>query len=280
MALSLQVVALALAALGYDEPMNVATKSSAPRNWVMTWHDEFDGPNGSKPDPSKWVQETGGHGFGNNELQAYTDRVENARLEDGHLIIEARKENFTCPEDGLPKEYTSARLKTLGKFSQAYGKFEARMKIPPGPGMWPAYWMMGDDIEKVDWPDCGEIDVMENIGREPSAVHGTVHGPGYWGANGIGAKKELPDDQKVSDDFHTYAVEWSPNDIKWSMDGEHYQTLTRDMLPADAPWVFNKPFFTLLNLAVGGNWPGPPDASTPFPGKLEVDYVRAYQAAP
>jgi len=261
--------------------MNVTAPALPPtRNWVMTWNDEFNGPNGSKPDPSRWVHDVGGHGFGNNEHQAYTDRVENARLEDGHLIIEARKEQFTCPEDGIPKEYTSARLKTLGKFAQAYGKFEARMKIPPGIGMWPAFWMMGDDIEKVDWPDCGEIDVMENIGREPGAVHGTVHGPGYWGANGIGKKVELPNGQKVSDEFHTYAVEWSPENIKWSMDGQQYFELNKGMLPPDAPWVFNKPFFTLLNLAVGGNWPGPPDQSTPFPARLEVDYVRAYQAAP
>ena len=142
--------------------------------------------------------------------------------------------------------------------------------------MWPAFWMMGDDIEKVDWPDCGEIDIMENIGREPGVVHGTVHGPGYWGANGIGARTDI---QNPSD-WHVYSAEWAPDKIEWQVDGQTYHTLTRDKLPEGAPWVFNKPFFTLLNLAVGGDWPGPPDATTAFPQKLEVDYVRAYQPAP
>ena len=144
--------------------------------WKLVWSDEFNGPNGSAVDSSKWVLETGGEGWGNEELEYYTDRTANVSVHDGNLVIKAVAEKYTGP-DGVTRNYTSARLKTLGKFSQTYGRFEARIKVPHGQGMWPAFWMLGDDIDKVGWPACGEIDIMENIGKEPDIIHGSIHGP-------------------------------------------------------------------------------------------------------
>src|SRR5216684_3142847 len=143
--------------------------------WTLVWSDEFNGPNGSSVDRTKWVVETGGQGWGNQELEYYLDRSENASVRDGNLAITALAEKYTGTA-GVTRNYTSGRLKTLGKFSQAYGRFEARIKIPYGQGMWPAFWMLGDDIDKVGWPACGEIDIMENIGKEPAMIHGSIHG--------------------------------------------------------------------------------------------------------
>jgi beta-glucanase (GH16 family) len=168
-------------------------------------------------------------------------------------------------------------LKTQGKFSQKYGRFEARIKIPYGQGIWPAFWMLGADIEKKSWPKCGEIDIMENIGKEPGIVHGTIHGPGYSGANGIGAPLSLPPGQRFADDFHIYAVEWEQKVIRFYVDDHLYQTRTPANLPPGAKWVYQHPFFVLLNVAVGGGWPGSPDASTTFPQTMLVDYVRVYR---
>ncbi|MEU4105076.1 family 16 glycosylhydrolase [Streptomyces tanashiensis] len=243
---------------------------------AQTWSDEFDGASGRAPDAAKWTLETGGSGFGNHELQYYTQSTSNAALDgQGHLVITAKKNTDT----GLscwygPCQYTSARLNTARTFTQAYGRFEARIKIPRGQGIWPAFWMLGNDLGTVGWPNSGEIDIMENIGREPSTVHGTVHGPGYSGAGGLGSAYSLPGGHAFADDFHVFAVDWSPNSLVWSVDGITYKTLT----PADTggnKWVFDHPFFIILNLAVGGDWPGSPDASTAFPQTMTVDYVRA-----
>jgi beta-glucanase (GH16 family) len=251
-----------------------AEAAAAPR-WQLVWADEFDGPDGAGIDRSKWVPEIGGHGWGNNELQFYRDDLANAHLEGGHLVITALQERYTS--GGTTRDYTSARLKTQGLFEQAYGRFEARLRVPHGQGIWPAFWMLGNDIGSVSWPACGEIDVMENIGREPTLVHGTVHGPGYSGINGIGAPYSLPDGAPFTEDFHLFAVEWEPQEIRWYVDGVLYHTLTPASLPAGARWAFDHPFFMLLNLAVGGNWPGSPDGSTSFPQRLVVDYVRVYR---
>jgi len=210
-------------------------------------------------DPQKWTMETGGGGWGNNELEYYTNRLQNAYLEDGALVIKAINETYTGP-DGVSRNYTSARLKTQGKFAQAYGRIEARIKIPYGQGIWPAFWMLGSDISQVGWPQCGEIDIMENIGKEPSTVHGTIHGPGYSGAAGIGAPYTLPNGERFADAYHVYAIEWEPKAIRWYVDGALYKTVTPANLPAGSAWVFNHTFFALLNLAVGGYWPGSPDA--------------------
>ncbi|MGY4928132.1 ricin-type beta-trefoil lectin domain protein [Streptomyces sp. 900105755] len=240
---------------------------------ATTFSDNFDGAAGSPVDSSKWTLETGDN-VNNHEREYYTSGTNNAALDgQGHLVITAKKENpanYQCWYGTC--QYTSARMNTSGKFSAQYGHVEARMKIPRGQGMWPAFWMLGTDIGSVGWPNSGEIDVMENVGYEPSTVHGTLHGPGYSGSNGIGAAYSLPNGQAFADGFHTFAVDWAPNSIKWSVDGTVYETRT----PADVggnTWAFNKPFFLILNLAVGGYWPGDPDGSTAFPAQLVVDSV-------
>jgi beta-glucanase (GH16 family) len=249
-----------------------------PAVWSLVWSDDFDGPNGSPVDSSKWSFDIGGNGWGNNELETYTSRTANADLEGGNLVIKTLKETFTG-SDGITRDYTSARLLTKTKFTQTYGRFEARIKVPYGQGLWPAFWMLGDNIDTAHWPNCGEIDVMENIGKEPSIVHGTFHGPCYSGAGGITAAYTLPSGQKFSDDFHTFAVEWEPNVMRFYVDGLLYKTRTPADLPAGTTWVFDHPFFILLNVAVGGGFPGNPDASTVFPQRMVVDYVRVYQRA-
>jgi len=240
------------------------------------WSDEFAGPSGSAVDKSKWSFDIGGKGWGNNELQTYTSRTGNADIESGSLVISVLQETYSGP-DNITRNYTSARLLTKNKFTQKYGRFEARIKIPYGQGIWPAFWMLGDNIDSVHWPNCGEIDIMENIGKEPSIVHGTFHGPGYSGAGGITAAYQLPGRQKFSDDFHTFAVEWEPNVMRFFVDGLLYQTRTPADLPTGTSWVFDHPFFIILNVAVGGGWPGNPDATTVFPQRMLVDYVRVYQ---
>lgn len=238
--------------------------------WKLVWSDEFSGADGSAPDSAKWGYDTGGGGWGNNELQYYTDRTSNARIEGGSLVIEARAESFGG------RNHTSARLLTRGKASWTYGRIEARIRIPRGRGIWPAFWMLGANIGTTGWPACGEIDIMENIGSVPATVHGTIHGPGYSGANGIGGSKTLASGA-LADDFHVYAVEWEENRIRWFLDGQLYFTATPASLPAGSTWVFGQPQFILLNVAVGGNWPGSPDGTTVFPQRMTVDYVRVYQ---
>lgn len=233
--------------------------------WTLIWQDEFDG---EVLDPSRWEAEIGGHGWGNNEWQFYTDRPENVRLEEGHLVIEARDEFF------VRRNYTSGRIKTQGLFSFTYGRVEARMKLPFGQGIWPAFWMLGEDIVHTPWPASGEIDIMEHIGRQPRHIYGTVHGPGYSGGGGVGHFTTFPDG-RLSEEFHTYAIEWEPGEIRWYVDDEQFFKLTPQQVPGE--WVFDKPYFILINLAVGGNWPGYPDDTTTFPQFLTVDYVRVYQ---
>ncbi|HWN08655.1 MAG TPA: glycoside hydrolase family 16 protein [Pyrinomonadaceae bacterium] len=247
-----------------------------PKLWRLTWSDEFDGPRGSPVNSSKWSYDIGGDGWGNNELETYTNRTANSHVENGRLIIRALKETFRGP-DGITRNYTSARLLTKNKFSQTYGRFEARIKVPYGQGIWPAFWMLGHNIDTARWPNCGEIDIMENIGKEPSIVHGTMHGPGYSGGTGISAAYTLRGGQKFSDDFHTFAIEWEPNVMRFYVDGLLYKTRTPADLPPGTSWVFDHPFFIILNVAVGGTWPGNPDASTVFPQQMQVDYVRVYQ---
>jgi len=253
-----------------------AATPPVPPAWKLVWSDEFNGPNGSAVDASKWVSETGGGGWGNNELEYYTSRLANARQQDGNLVIRVLAEKY-AGADGVTRNYTSARLKTQGKFSQTYGRFEARIKIPRGQGIWPAFWMMGEDIDKLGWPDGGEIDIMENIGKEPTLVHGTIHGPGYSGEHGISAPYGLPGDARFADDFHIYAVEWEPDTIRFYVDDHAYATRTPADLPKGTKLVYDHPFFVLLNVAVGGGWPGDPDATTVFPQTMLVDYVRVYE---
>jgi beta-glucanase (GH16 family) len=259
--------------LNSGPPNSPASKDDG---WKLVWSDEFNGPNGSAVDRSKWVIETGGEGWGNEELESYTDRPQNSFLQDGTLVIRALAGKYTGP-DHVTRNYTSARMKTFGKFSQTYGRFEARIKVPAGQGMWPAFWMLGDDIDKVGWPACGEIDIMENIAKEPAIVHGSIHGPGYVGKVGLEAPYVLPAGRRFSDDFHLFAVEWTPQSVAFFVDKEMYVKRTPADMRAGWEWVFEKPFFLILNLAVGGDWPGNPDATTVFPKDMLVDYVRVYE---
>ncbi|QFU90812.1 glycoside hydrolase family 16 protein [Amycolatopsis sp. YIM 10] len=259
---------LAVAAPAGGSPAAEAPPTTA----AVTFADEFNLPAGTPVDGSKWQLETGDN-VNNHERQYYTNSTSNAVHDgQGNLVITARRENpanYQCWYGRC--EYTSARLNTAGKFTQAYGRFEARIKMSHGQGMWPAFWMLGNNMGSVGWPEAGEIDIMENVGFEPSTVHGTLHGPGYSGAGGIGAGYSIGG--RFTDAFHTFAVDWAPNRITWSVDGNVYQTRT----PADLNgnrWVFDHPFFMILNLAVGGYWPGDPNSSTPFPNQLLVDYVR------
>jgi beta-glucanase (GH16 family) len=252
------------------------TTTPSESAWVLTWSDEFNSPDGSPIDSSKWTQETGGNGWGNNELEYYTTSTRNAHQESGSLVIEAIREHYTGA-DNVTREYTSARLKTAGKFSQTYGRFEARIKMPKGQGMWPAFWLLGDDIGKIGWPNCGEIDIVENLGREPSVAHGTIHGPGYSGDHGIGAAYTLPGNEKFTDDFHLFAAEWEPREIRFYIDDHLYAKRRPADLPPGTKWVYDHPFFIILNLAVGGYWPGNPDDTTTFPQRMLVDYVRVYR---
>jgi beta-glucanase (GH16 family) len=247
---------------------SLATLPAIAQQRTVVWSDEFDGPAGAAPDSAKWVYDMGANGWGNKELEKYTDSRANSHLDgEGHLVIEAL--------ETAPHKYTSARLKTQGKFSIAYGRVEARIRIPYGQGIWPAFWMLGDDEKGKGWPACGEIDIMENIGKEPAAVHGTVHGPGYSGAKAIGRPFAI-ESGRFADDYHVYAVEWSPERVEFLVDGKSYHVVTPASLPAGAKWVYDHPFFLILNVAVGGQWPGNPDESSVFPQKMLVDYVRVY----
>ncbi len=296
------VVLLGSALLGTSTVLKLCAQGRhfQPR-WKLVWSDEFNGPDGSAPDPAWWTYDlgVGGDGWGNHELEYYTERPENVSIEDGNLVITARRETFTGPADPgangqgrsqstVTRQYTSARLKTQGLFSQTYGRFEARIRIPSGQGIWPAFWMLGYDVDKVHWPGCGEIDIMENIGKEPSKVHGSLHGPG---PNGLGTddmtagfilRDEKHHTDRVfnfADAFHVFAVEWEPEMIRFYVDSELYFTATPRGMPHGTGWVFDHPFFLLLNLAVGGNWPGSPDSTTQFPQQMLVDYVRVYAPA-
>jgi len=253
------------------------TGGGTPPGWKLTWSDEFNGPDGSGVDGSKWKADIGGSGWGNSELEYYTNSATNAHLQGGSLVIRATTEGAgqygcwygTC-------QYTSARLLTAGKVDVTYGRVEARIKIPAGQGMWPAFWMLGENIGQAGWPTCGEIDIMENIGREPSTVHGSMHGPGYSGNTPETAVYSLPGGARFSDDYHVFAVEWEPSVVRFYVDGSLYQTRTPADLPPGTKWVYDHSFFMLLNVAVGGQWPGSPDGSTQLPQEMRVDYVRVY----
>jgi beta-glucanase (GH16 family) len=199
-------------------------------------------------------------------------------MQDGNLVIKAAREKYSGP-DGVTRDFTSARLKTQGKFSQTYGRFEGRIKIPRGQGLWPAFWMLGNDVDQAGWPACGEIDIMENIGKQPDTNYGSIHGPGYTGVVGLGAPYTLPAGRQFADDFHLFAVEWEPDAIRLYVDDHLYSTRTRVDLRPGWKWSFDHPFFLLLNVAVGGDWPGNPDATTVFPQTMLVDYVRVYRRA-
>lgn len=243
---------------GYKSP------SSYP-GYSLTWSDEF---NGRVLDTSSWNYETGANGWGNNELENYTSSSKNSFIaKGGYLVIEARKE--------AQNSYTSARLQTKGKREFTYGRMDIRARLPKGKGLWPAIWMLGGNITTTPWPACGEIDIMELLGHEPNKVYGTMHwGIAGHGSTHIGGNYVLPQ-QDFSDKFHVFSVVWDSTKIEWYVDNQKYFTGNKSQVSGAYP--FNKPFFFILNVAVGGSWPGNPDSTTVFPQRMVVDYVRVFQ---
>lgn len=261
----------------------VRIPSARPPKEILVWSDEFNGTKAkSRPDPTKWTYETGGGGWGNHELETYCAFGSNASPcssatpnvyvgGDGYLHIVARRD--------AAGGYTSARIKTEGLASFQYGRMEARIRVPAGEGMWPAFWMLGDSIERIGWPACGEFDIVENVGKEPATIHGSIHGKGFTGTS-LGLPYVAPGHVPWSTGFHIYGLIWSPGKVQYYVDrpSNVYATFTPASLPKGATWPFDQgKFFFLLNLAVGGDWPGPPDSSTHFPAEMLVDYVRVWQ---
>ncbi len=238
--------------------------------WELVWQDEFEGPAGQLPDAGRWAFDLGTD-WGNGQLEYDTARPENVALDGaGHLAITARRELYQgCA-------YTSARISTTGRFAQAGGRFEARIRVPLGQGLWPAFWLLGADLATAGWPACGEIDAMEYRGQEPATVHGSLHGPGYSGGNAVTRRYDYPGG-RLDTDFHVYAVEWTSTRISWLLDDQVFFSARPADLPAGAPWVFLHPHNIILNLAVGGGFVGAPSPQTLFPQSLLVDYVRVYQ---
>jgi beta-glucanase (GH16 family) len=275
------ILSVLLVGCDLDETQEVVTKNN------LVWSDEFD-VEGS-PNPDNWSFEIGDGsaqgipGWGNNELQYYTDRPENVKVENGVLVITAKEEAFQG------SNYTSGRIITRGLFDKQYGRFEARIKLPYGKGYWPAFWMLGvpetiivdgEEVEE-EWPLIGEIDIMEYLGDEPTTAFGTIHGPGYSGAGSI-SKEWVLENDRYDTGFHIFGVEWSPNRINFYVDDVLYQSLTPEDVDEETDgegvWVFNdRPFYMILNVAVGGNLPGNPNAETVFPQSMIVDYVRVYE---
>ena len=246
-----------------DETQTVTTLT----NVVLSEEFDTDGA----PNPDVWGFDIGrgpnGDGWGNQELQYYTDRPTNVAIENGNLKITVRQESFQGAG------YTSARLLTKNRFEQAYGRFEARIQLPTGKGIWPAFWMLGADIDENPWPGAGEIDIMEYRGQNPTILVGSVHGPGYSAGNAISKEYELRND-RFDTGYHIFGIEWSPNAINFYVDDVLYNQITPEDVTGE--WVFNKPFFLLMNVAVGGNFVGPPNSETRFPQTMLVDYVRVF----
>ncbi len=245
-----------------DETQTVTTFTQ------ISMQDEFS--TDGAPDARVWRYDigTGDNGWGNNELQYYTDRPENIKVEDGMLHMIARQESF------MGSSYTSARILTKGKFEQQYGRFEARIQLPWGQGLWPAFWLLGANIDEVGWPQCGEIDIMENRGSEPTIASSAVHGPGYSGGNPIFKQYELQND-RFDTGFHIFGIEWGPEYINFYIDDVLYNQITPEDVTGE--WVYDHPFYIIMNVAVGGNFGGPPNQDTVFPQTMLVDYVRVYE---
>ena len=242
-------------------------------NWQLTWSDEFDGAAGTLPDATKWNYDigTGNSGWGNNELEYYTSRPQNISMDgNGNLVITAIKESYQG------SSYTSARIKTKGILEQQYGRFEARLKTPFGQGLWPAFWMLGNNVDTAAWPLCGEIDIMELRGQTPSSIQSTIHGPGYSGNNGISGTNILIN-SRYDNQFHLFAVEWDENKIDFFVDSYLFKRIEKSEVETKGQWIYDHPFFLILNVAVGGNFVGSPSSITPFPQSMIIDYVRVYK---
>lgn len=264
---------LLVALPGCEGPAAISQPAAPAPAGRLLWSEEFTGPAGTVPSSSHWTFDVGTD-WGNAQLEYDTARPANVSLDGaGNLAITARHESYQG------SDYTSGRILTRGLFSQNRGRFEARIKLPTGRGLWPAFWLLGADVGSAGWPDCGEIDIMEYRGQEPGVVHGSLHGPGYSGGGARSRAFTLPNGGRFDTGFHVFAIEWKTNQITWLVDNVPYYVATPSSLPSGSRWVFDHPFFIILNLAVGGNYVGPPDASTVFPQTLLVDYVRVYQVS-
>lgn len=247
------------------------TGTTGSEAYRLVWSDEFTGPAGTAPSSANWRYDIGTD-WGNAQLEYDTDRIENVQLDGaGHLRIIARQEPW------LGRNYTSGRITTAGKQEFRYGRIEARLKVPTGQGLWPAFWMLGANIGTVGWPQSGEIDVMEARGQEPTVLHGSLHGPGYSGGGALTRRYTLPSG-RFDTEFHEFRVDWTASRIRWYVDGRLYHEVNRGDQPG--AWVYDQPFYLILNVAVGGGFVGAPDGSTTFPQEMVVDWVRVYQVGP
>jgi beta-glucanase (GH16 family) len=265
--LTLTAILVALHSSGF------ATAQDKDKDWKLVWNDEFDGPT---LDYGKWEIEVNAFGGGNQELQIYTDRQENVRLEDGHLLIEARRDKYDIA--GTVREYSSGRIRSKHRGDWKYGKFEIRAKLPEGQGVWPAIWMLPTEVKYGTWASSGEIDIMEFKGQEANVVWGTLHHGKPWPDNVHTGETYKLESGNFTDDFHTFTLEWEEGIIRWYVDGKLWQTQT--MWHSDGgkfPAPFDQEFHIVLNLAIGGGFVGNPNASTTFPREFLVDYVRVYQ---
>jgi len=270
--LRLSQLLLAMTFIGFAPPRT----SAADAPWKLVWADEFEG---TKLDYTKWAVEENAHGGGNNEQQFFVDRPENVRVENGNLIIEARKEEFE--NSGQKRNYTSGRIRTKHRADWKYCRVEIKAKLPQGRGIWPAIWMLPTRDKYGGWAASGEIDIMELVGHEPNTILGTLHYGAKWPKNTSTGKSYKLRQGTFADDYHVFAMEWEQGVIRWFVDGELYQTQTQWRTDGGAfPAPFDQPFHLVLNLAVGGQLPGPPDAKTIFPQKMMIDYVRVYQRIP
>lgn len=271
--LTLALVAIAGSGLALGACSDLEGDTVAPPiRWNLVWSDEFNAKADAPIDATYWTHDVGGDGWGNGQLEYNTDRVENVSHDGfGNLRIIARKEQFES------NGYTSGRIKTEDKFEQKYGRIEARIKLPVGSGIWPAFWMLGGDFAEVSWPQCGEIDIMEYRGQEPQIAIGSLHGPGYSAGAAISNKYRLPGEKGFNESFHVFAVEWDPSRITWFVDDVAYKTINSTQVFNRGEWVYDHPFFLILNVAVGGGFVGPVGADTVFPQTMLVDYVRVYE---
>lgn len=282
---AVRLVGLALGTVlaGCSKPPQpeIETWQQPNADWVEVWRDEFMGPTGSAPNPAFWNVEIRPSGQ-NGELDYDTDERTNSFLDgNGNLVLRALKEHYVDANGTTSSQpYTSARLNTHGKVEHAYAKFEARIKLPQGgPGVWPAFWLLGNDIQDIGWPECGEVDILEMGGSEPFRVDGTLHGPGYSGGNSYHTSYDLPSGN-FGDAFHVFTFEWTELGARWLVDGNQYYVKTvRGLEQSGHRWVYDHPFFIIINLAIGGIYDGDPDASTPFPQEMVIDYVSVSRLA-
>jgi beta-glucanase (GH16 family) len=248
------------------------------KNSGLVWSDEFTGAQGAPPDPANWSYQVGGNGWGNNELECYTTSRDNSALDGtGNLVITARSTPGHVCADGTVRDYTSARLTTKGLHSFSRGRLVVRARIPTSSGSWPAFWALGENHDIVGWPQSGEIDVMEAVGSEPGVVHGSLHGPS-WASSAVNTTTGERDvGPALQSGFHIFEADWSDQAIAFSVDGFTYFTATRADVTQKGAWVWDQPFYLLLNLAVGGNFPGNPGPSATWPQRYVIDYVRVYR---